>query len=251
MNNLFPQFTLREWWTHMTEPVRVVALVGVAVILTVMAPFGTDELMRALPRFAYWGVLVLLSYSVGFTASLLTSHLAPGSPVGRIALSGFMTSLGVLILVFVLNELALQYWASGLTLAQLAANVFAIAFIVSAIFDVAYDTADRNAEPQAPPLLDRVPYEKRESLVALSVEDHYVRVRTVKGEAMVLMRLADAIREVGDTVGLQVHRSHWVSLDQVTAVARTGDGAVLKMSCGPEIPVSRVNVGKIREVGLL
>ncbi len=83
------------------------------------------------------------------------------------------------------------------------------------------------------------------------MEDHYVRIRTTKDEDMILMRLADAIKEVGATSGLQVHRSHWVSLDQVTAATRKGDGALLNMSSGPDIPVSRANVAAIKEAGLL
>ncbi len=87
--------------------------------------------------------------------------------------------------------------------------------------------------------------------MSVPVEDHYVRIRTVAGEGMVLMRLDDATREVGDTRGLQVHRSHWVALDQVRAVTRRGDGAVLSMAHGPDIPVSRANPGRIRAAGLL
>ena len=99
--------------------------------------------------------------------------------------------------------------------------------------------------------LGRLPLAKRGPLVSLSVEDHYVRIRTRQGEEMVLMRLADAVRETRGVVGLQVHRSHWVALDQVRGAARRGDGAVLTMSTGPDIPVSRANVAAIRDAGLL
>ena len=227
------------------------ALIGVSVILTVMGPFETNEVMRTLPRFAYWVALVFVSYSVGFAANLTASHFAPESPFRRIVVAGFLTALGVLVLVYALNGLALQYWAAGWALAQLAAEVFVIAFIVAAIFVGANVSMDRGAEPQTPVLLERLPFERRAALVALSAEDKYVRVRTLKGDGLVLMRLTDAVREVGDTVGLQVHRSHWVAVDQIAAVARKGDGALLKMTHGPEIPVSRANLGKIREAGLL
>jgi DNA-binding LytR/AlgR family response regulator len=96
-----------------------------------------------------------------------------------------------------------------------------------------------------------LPLQKRAPLVALSVEDHYVRIRTTKGEAMILMQLGDAIREVGDTPGLQVHRSHWVALDQIRAVTRKGDGAIVSLRHGPDVPVSRANLPKLREAGLL
>jgi DNA-binding LytR/AlgR family response regulator len=99
--------------------------------------------------------------------------------------------------------------------------------------------------------LDRLALAKRGTLIALSVEDHYVRVRTDRGEAMVLMRLSDAIGETAPVKGLRVHRSHWVALDAVVAAKRRGDGAILTMAAGPEIPVSRANVAAIRDAGLL
>ena len=65
------------------------------------------------------------------------------------------------------------------------------------------------------------------------------------------MRLADAIAETGDTAGLQVHRSHWVALDQVRGVRREGDRAILSMAHGPDIPASRSNIAALKEAGLL
>jgi DNA-binding LytR/AlgR family response regulator len=68
---------------------------------------------------------------------------------------------------------------------------------------------------------------------------------------MILMRLADAIKEVGQTAGLQVHRSHWVAAAAVTSAKRTGDRAILTMSHGADIPVSRTYIPAIKEAGLL
>jgi hypothetical protein len=59
---------------------------------------------------------------------------------------------------------------------------------------------------------------------------------TEKEEEMGLMRLADAMREVGDTRGAPVHRVHWVAFDQVRAARREGD---------------RTNLPKVKEAGLL
>ncbi|WP_058246574.1 LytTR family DNA-binding domain-containing protein [Tropicibacter naphthalenivorans] len=78
-----------------------------------------------------------------------------------------------------------------------------------------------------------------------------MRITTTKGQELILMRLSDAVREVGDTPGAQVHRSHWVSYSQVTAARREGDRAILTLSDGQELPVSRANVAKIKEAGLL
>lgn len=111
--------------------------------------------------------------------------------------------------------------------------------------------ADASANPGPPALLDRVAFEKRGALVSLSMEDHYVRVRTTQGDDLVLMRLSDAIKETAPVQGLQTHRSHWVALDFLTACTRSGAGAVLTMHHGPDIPVSRSQIDQAKAKGLL
>ncbi|MCF2905505.1 LytTR family DNA-binding domain-containing protein [Octadecabacter sp. CECT 8868] len=238
----------------MAQPACVASLSGVAAILTLTGPFNTDEVMRHLPRFAYWSTIVVLCYSLGYFGTRFADMRA-GSGAGltsRLLIATPLTGIGVLAVVYLLNGLALNYWASGRDLAIIAGNVFVISSIITAIFFVANNSAEQNtARFTPPPILDRIPFDKRGPLVALSVEDHYVRVRTTKGEELVLMRLGDAIKEVGDTEGLQVHRSHWIALPQVTAANRKGDGAVLTLTDGPDVPVSRANVGKLKEAGLL
>lgn len=235
----------------MAHPVRAMAFVGVAVILALMGPFETSEAMRPLPRVIYWLALVGSSYSAGYGANLFADRVAPHSVASQIAIAGLVTGLSVLGIVYLLNGFALGYWARGWGFWQLAGNVMGIAVILSAIFQLAYAPKPSVAATRPPTLLDRLPLDKRAPLVALAVEDHYVRIRTTKGEEMILMRLADAIRETAGTPGLQVHRSHWVALDQVVTVRRKGDGALLRMTQGPDIPVSRANLPKLREAGLL
>ena len=105
--------------------------------------------------------------------------------------------------------------------------------------------------PAPPRLLTRLPLAKRGPLLSLSVQDHYVEVVTTRGRELLLMRLSDAIAETEGCAGLQVHRSHWVALDQVQAAHRDGARAVLTLSDGREIPVSRTYVPAAKEAGLL
>lgn len=236
----------------MVQPARAVALAGACLIVTLIAPFHTGEVMRALPRLAYWGVLVGVSYSAGYAANILAQRSAPHSLFKRIAIAGPLTGVVVLALVYGLNVASFGYVPWGQELALLAGNVMGISIIIAAIFQVAYASDKAGTEPEQPPaLLDRLPFDKRGALVSVSVEDHYVRIRTTKGEDMVLLRLADAIREAQPTKGLQVHRSHWVALDRVTTATRKGDGAIVTLTHGPDIPVSRANVAKLKEAGFL
>ena len=95
-----------------------------------------------------------------------------------------------------------------------------------------------------------MPLDKRGPLISLSVQDHYVDIVTTRGREMLLLRLSDAIRETQPTPGLRVHRSHWVALDQVSSARRDGARAVLTMSDGRDIPVSRSHVAAVKEAGL-
>lgn len=251
MNDTAPQPALREWRSHMVMPVRMAIFAAVAVILTVAGPFNTGDAMRTLPRFAYWTVIIVTCYSVGYFGNQCAEAWTQGKGiVMRAGLAAVLTASGVLAVIYLINGLAIGFWPSGTALAIIAGNVVVISTVITLVFQIA-DHAATPDKGTPPALLDRLPYDKRGPLVALSVEDHYVRVRTTKGEDMILMRLADAIREVGDTRGLQVHRSHWIALDQVAGAARKGDGAVISLTHGNDIPVSRANVPAIKEAGLL
>lgn len=242
-----PSSTLRELRAHVSQPKVALALVAVGAILALVGPFGTAEAMPWTPRIVYWMCVPALTYALGY---MLGTSLAPRLHArlpllpARIALS-IVTGLAIAGTVFGLNLLIFGFRPS--------ATDFAILFGITLLISFLIELLPGNTPPDtAPPtILDRLPLDKRGALIALSVEDHYVRIRTTRGEEMVLLRLSDAIREVGDTPGLRVHRSHWVAVAQITAATRKGDGAVLSMAQGGDIPVSRSHMPAIREAGLL
>jgi len=244
---------------HFGRPATWVVLAGIAVVLTLLGPFGTGERLRLLPRAAFWLAHSVASYGIGYVAvpplhRLFRRHVPPWIAT---LLAGGVAGLGICISVMAINFAALGYVPPARDVPPLVATVVVIAIIVTQVIEVinrevAPEVSDRAPrQPGLPPLLDRVPLDKRGTLVSISVEDHYVRIRTDRGEALILMRLSDALRETGDVAGLQVHRSHWVALSQVKAARREGDRAILTLHHGPDIPVSRANVAAIREAGLL
>jgi len=108
------------------------------------------------------------------------------------------------------------------------------------------------AENAAPKILSRLPiHMKTAELYALSAEDHYVRIHTSKGEEMVLMRLSDAIEEVGIIPGMQTHRSWWVAASAVDNIQSKGRGAEVKLPNGTQVPVSRNALKSLRAAGWL
>jgi len=106
------------------------------------------------------------------------------------------------------------------------------------------------ALPEPPKFLARLPLKLQGAEVwAVEAEDHYLRLHTSKGQDLILLRLADAVRELEGIEGEQVHRSWWVARAAVTDAER-GDGrAILTLKDGSKVPVSRTYAKVIREKG--
>ena len=86
-------------------------------------------------------------------------------------------------------------------------------------------------------------------LLALEAEDHYLRLHTAAGAALILMRLRDAVAALGPEAGWQPHRSFWLSAN-VDAKARRVDQAwQLILPTGLVVPVSRSKLAAMRTAG--
>lgn len=113
------------------------------------------------------------------------------------------------------------------------------------------ETNEDDAEP-IQTFLERLPVKFRTAeLHAISSEDHYLRVHTSLGEELILMRLADAVRELSGADGLQVHRSWWVAKAGVTDEKRVDGRSLLVLPSGTEVPVSRSYRSKAKDAGLI
>ncbi len=77
------------------------------------------------------------------------------------------------------------------------------------------------------------------TILALSAEDHYVRVRTDRGEALILMNLATAIAALGEEAGVRIHRSHWVSRRLTEKASTRGYRHGVRINDEAVLPVSR------------
>ena len=83
------------------------------------------------------------------------------------------------------------------------------------------------------------------------MEDHYLRVHTLLGSALVLMRLRDAVALVGDLEGMQVHRSWWVARAAIADGAGLTRSREIPLTNGLSAPVARDSVDRLRQSGFL
>lgn len=77
-------------------------------------------------------------------------------------------------------------------------------------------------------------------LWALTAEEHYVSVGILDGKTVLLRgTMSDAVAALPETLGVRVHRSHWVSRQAVAALVRSSKGWRVQLGCGAEVPVAR------------
>lgn len=105
------------------------------------------------------------------------------------------------------------------------------------------------AIPALPRLLDRLPPALGTDLVALEMEDHYLRVHTALGSDLILLRMRDAVAELDGIAGAQVHRSWWVARGAVQQVERDGRNVRLVLPRDLVAPVARNMVPVLKEAG--
>ena len=244
------QLALRETRGFLAQRGVIAGVVAVSLIMGLSGPFNTLVYLTLVPRIAYWTCIVAGSFALGSFISAYGERRFRTLPHwASFGLTVLATGTAVFGFVWGFNGLVMG-WSLGSVgdLVWFWITVVAIATVVEG--GIGYVAAGRQAATDRPALLERLPLDKRGTLIALSATDHYVNVITSAGSELVLIRLADAIAETGQA-GLQVHRSHWVAKDQVTACRRSGDRAVLTMANGDEIPASRRYIPALREAGLL
>jgi len=262
----------------LTSPRFWLAIAAAAVVLGLVGPFGTYDGLRLPARLAYWAATVFSTYVVGVALVALMARLyRPGGAAGAGAYALFGAAAGVPVTLVVWGLNAAVFEGGAMPFMPLLGYTVAIAAVVSAVIAVfsappaagvqgaplaapsaatpaaplaAAPDVQPAAAPRRPRILDRLPPHLRGELSHITVQDHYVDIRTDRGGALVLMRLADAIAETEGVPGLRIHRSHWVAAAQVARSVRRDGRLVLVMKDGTALPVSRSFLPDVRAAGL-
>ncbi len=246
---------------------RLISWVGFSWIgYALFSPMGplVDRVAQALdlPRAPLWAVAAAIS-SVAMTAVVHTMGYLPG-PVPIPSLEQFFSTYpyvfviggGVTALFYLLGQKG-EGAARAVSAPPLATHPMASAAMPAAPAPEAEPTPLPTPLPTpaptpsaAPnPLFDALPAELGSDVIALEMEDHYVRVHTALGSELVLMRLRDAMACVSEIEGRQVHRSWWVARLAIEDVKREGRNVRLVLPLGIEAPVSRAQVSELRDAG--
>lgn len=117
--------------------------------------------------------------------------------------------------------------------------------------DAANEPAQRPEGIVLPEFLQRTACGEIQEVLALQAEDHFVRVFTQAGSELVHFRFGDAIAQMPDELGLQVHRSWWVAERAVRSAKRGARRWQVTIGTDTLVPISDSYVAAARAKGLL
>ncbi len=253
-------------------------MIAAGVLLGFIGPYDTFSISHLSVRLSYWVSLLFIAALVsGYSARLILPTLIKKKKhqlLGTIWLSAII-ALQVFPFVIaydiIYGEMALKSHEDHLkhflfTLRGLVdffvwyGQVYIITFIVVIFCNLAESAIknknqnEQNAQIPAriagQRFLKRLPANLGDELLCLTVEDHYVRVHTPLGNTLILMRFADALLELEEYEGMQVHRSWWVAINAVEKVSKDKRRHILILKNGMKVPVSQRYNEKIKESGL-
>ena len=257
-------------------PYQLPAVLGLAVVLGVTGPFGTYEHLELGRRIAYFGIIGGGSWLQIVTLAAWFGRI---EPIDRWPVAGRMALVGVLAAIpSTFEVIVVQTWLGRPIPLRAAPYIFPENALLTAAIAVVFglfveqrlraaadaERARVAALPQppsipeadsapsaAPDFLRRVPPALGRDLIALEMEDHYLRIHTALGSDLVLMRLRDALAELGPDRGRQVHRSWWVAEGAVASVDRSAGRLVLILRNGLQVPVSKTYRDRVKDAGWL
>ncbi len=223
---------------------RLLAVTGFSGLLLSTAGAFDTEAARFWPRLGYWMCIAAVSIVTLEGAHRLLAARLHRASEWRLRASGLVLLVLPLTAIAVLGcKLLFGGWPSiggfghllpGMTVILTSLQFVLVAFASSEATEACVDMR----QPEA--LAELLPLPLRGArLDALEAEDHYVRVHTSAGQALIRMRFSDAVAAVSARQGVQPHRSWWVAQESVVAMRSEGGRAVLTLVGGQQVPVSR------------
>lgn len=237
----------------MARPVLMV--LGIGTFLAVLGPFGSYTFGWPMV-WLYWTGFIALGGVIGYAVGHFMPLWLPQAPRWLVYVaSAMVVSIPITAAVSWVNIMASDQGAPvnvafvyGLVLV-ISGFATSVVYVVDRLTETAADTV--TSPPQAgAALIDKLPVKlKTAQIRSMSAEDHYLRVRTDRGEALILMRLSDAVAACNGLDGARTHRSWWVARDAVEDIRKSDGRGVLVLKDGVEAPVSRTYYPALRDAG--
>jgi len=270
VDHTFLQSTLRELQVFQRSPRFWATFVTVVLIFALTGPYDTFARLMPGARLGYWLALHAMAWSIAIVFSVVAEILLRKRVASMFARMMTGSIIAALPIGFGIGLIDLAFFGTLPTVAgSLRQSLTSIPLCLLFCF-LSYLTMHRqiavaaegpsNNEPATTsiktseirdlpsqaPILSRLKPENRGALIRLAVRDHYTEVVTSRGRELVLLRFGDALREIGDTEGMRLHRSHWIAADHVAGLKRDNGKLFIVTRDGMEMPVSRPYADAVR-----
>jgi hypothetical protein len=242
-------------------------------VMAALGPFGLYP-VPFWTRLLFWipAVAAVAGLILG-TEALLRRHIGTGWPgPARAAAAIALAAVPAVLLIQVLLTLVIGMEApfAPATLGARYGQILLVGLVLTGFLRVLRErraaaaplpadagipgaaAAESTAEPAIAVFLrSTAPELAGAALLALEAEDHYLRIHTDRGRAMVLMPIGRATEMLAAVPGQRVHRSYWVADAAVDAVERSGASVTLRLRGGLAVPVSKRLLPVLRQQGWL
>lgn len=250
------QLAMREW-RQMGKWRVPISAVAMGLLLGVTGPFGSQNAFAPAVRYPFWMVLALAGFGAAAAAERVLPSAAPGRKTAAriVAIAAASAVPMTFFVAWAMGVVQPGRTYSPLQMLGLFPFVALVQLLIARVISpddpmtVAATVEQPAPAPEYPPeFVSKLPPALRRDILALEAEDHYVRVHTLHGSALILMRLADAAALIDSRLGLRVHRSWWVAKDGVRALERTPGRAIARLIDDTEVPISRTHLPAARTV---
>jgi hypothetical protein len=86
------------------------------------------------------------------------------------------------------------------------------------------------------------------SILHIRAEGNYVRIYTAHSTYFEATTMKGVLSQIPVHLGLHTHRSHWVSYSAIQGIVKDGRGLKVSLMSGVQVPVSRSNLDKVRNL---
>ncbi|MCU4653333.1 LytTR family transcriptional regulator [Roseibacterium sp. SDUM158016] len=235
---------MRENFLSLVTERKILVFVVLVAGFAAFGPFGTYEGLSLWSRVVFWAVIMSaigLMMHTSVSIALPAPSLARFPRAVRLGFAAMLAAVpGVAVVIFVFRVMVEPTMGAD-AFPYLWFQVASIGWI-ACLFEYREVAVDR---PTAGPAVVATAFNKRlppgevHDIVSISMMDHYAEVTTPRGKHLVLIRLSDAMAELEGLPGLRIHRSHWIALKHLEAVAGSAKKPVAVLSDGRELPISK------------
>lgn len=261
---------------------KVFILFAATLLAILLGPFGTYDSLTLWQRTVFWSLLFggsflcMMPILHVFGQGRLVSRLPVALRIFGAVLFGSLpiTALTILLLHNIRDQHSGVVWTSFpkiyMQVFGISVGIFLVEFyfwpkLIGGLAGAGDSASDQGSAPDpetaslspvvptpkpAPHccrLAERLPVELRAGrMISISMQDHYAHIATTNGEALLLIRLGDAIALLDGLPGVQTHRSHWAAEAFAREIRRDGRRHFLTLTDGRQLPVAAARVKDVK-----